>query len=120
MSRCLPGALTLREANPPPSALTSLLGEIVKAAEEGNTPLVKDRCDKILGICTLYNPRQSRVLAQSSSSLSTTAGKRIGGLAYRPEYMLHSVLLADELILTEKMRSVLFSFVGVGPPSFTD
>lgn len=86
------------------STLDRLLEQIKQGAKEGNADLVCDRCDKIQEICSVGKAQalqsRSRTLATSSDPSSQAAGKKPGGVSYKPEYMLQIVLLADTLILS--------------------
>ena len=74
-------SMTMTTANEP-SDLHVLLQNVQDAAARGNLTLVNDRCQEILELCSLLAFKQSR---------------KSGGLQYRPEYLLQSVLLADRL-----------------------
>ena len=82
------------------SDVKSLLAQIVNASEKGCIRVVRD-CVQKVEQCLAVNPaKQTRVR---------------GGLAYRPDFMLFSVLLADDLILANKLDGYFFCCV----PFFT-
>ena len=89
----------------PQCAFESLVESIKVAAEQGNTDLVADRCNRLLQLCSLYNPRQSRHAVPGLTGNANV--KKKGGVAYRPEYLLHSVLLADRLNLLMHWQTCL-------------
>ena len=68
-----------------PTRVEKLLQQIVQAAETGNVELVRNRCAVLGQELTVPNAKVSRAKG--------------GGLAYRADFMLHSVLLADHVRL---------------------
>lgn len=95
-------ALNFQVDQPPPlSTLDTLLEQVKKAAEERNSVLVQDRCQKILELCAPGAVRavESRSRTMASAPSSSQPAKKPGGVAYIPEYLLQIVLLADDLTL---------------------
>lgn len=75
----------------------AVLLEIRRAAEEGCLDLVREGLDKIGAYCKVLQAKEVRVKAGSQQGC--------GGLSYRPEFMLWSVLFADKLTLVLVLAS---------------
>ena len=68
-----------------PTRVEKLLQQIVQAAETGDVEVVRNRCAALGQELKVPNAKVSRAKG--------------GGLIYRAEFMLHSVLLADHVRL---------------------
>ena len=89
------------------SQIDILLEEVEKAAESGCLGVVRDRLKKVSQFFQVLDAKQhrSRAVRQLSSgsgsagALAPSSASPCGGVEYRPDFMLCSVLLADKLIL---------------------
>ena len=89
---------TKHQVQKKPSQLEELLTRLQKAAVAGNQVLVEDRCQQIRELCSFSAFKESRSRS-ACASIASDSGRRCGGLQYRPEYLLQTVLLADKLRL---------------------
>ena len=95
----LPGQLT---------EIEMLAKQIEEASAKGNGPLVKLRLQDLLERCSIAKAtakRQGAMKTEEAAAADLAEGepnsknKNPGGLSYRPEAMLHFVLLSDGLML---------------------
>ena len=88
-----------------PSQIDILLEEVQKAAESGCVGVVRDRLMKVSQFFQVLDAKQNRSRAVTRLSPgSGSSASLCGGVQYRPDFMLCSVLLADKLILVGKFR----------------
>ena len=85
------------------TALERLAAQIEDAAAQANLPLVKNRLQELLQRCSLSRATCTRQRQKPQNPVEedgvTTRASAVGGLSYRPEFMLYFVLLADKLRL---------------------
>ena len=74
-----------------PSLLETWMSEIAEGAAKGNLLIVNSRLQKLRKALTVPESHQPRV--------SMTSGKGAGGLMYRPDFMLNTVLAAEYVYL---------------------
>ena len=93
------------------SEISSLLEDIQKAADEGFPRVVAERLQVVSLMFQVLDAKQGRRrLPQPTSQPGNADGHDSrssaspGGIGYRPDFMLCSVLLADKLILAGMSR----------------
>ena len=85
-----------RSAERGDSQLEMLLSQIVEASEKGCLNAVKDLTQQVSQCCAVL---KAKAVRQKGQPAVPEGGSVVGGLQFRPEFMLWSVLLSDKLNL---------------------